>query len=333
MFIIHDYYLAVVFCIITMICWGSWANTQKLAAKNWRFELFYWDYVIGILLMSVVFAFTLGSTGDSGRGFLQDVAQANRSDVNSALIGGVVFNAANILLGAAIAISGMSVAFPIGIGLALIIGVIVNYIQNPIGNSTWIFSGVIFITIAILLNAWAYNFVSQKSADLKNSRKGISLSVVAGILMGYFYKYVAQAMCQNFDVPEAGKLTPYTAVLIFSFGILISNFLFNSMFMKHPVSGGPLSYADYFSGGFKNHLTGILGGTIWCTGMTFSIIASGKAGASISYGLGQGATVVAAIWGIWIWKEFKGATKKVSKVLNLMLLMYIIGLGMLIYAR
>src|ERR1700710_2468768 len=120
MFIIQSYSIAIVFCIITMLCWGSWANTQKLASKNWRFELFYWDYVIGILLFSILSAFTLGSNGVLGRGFLADLKQADQSNILSALIGGIVFNAANILFSAAIAIAGMAVAFPIGIGIALV---------------------------------------------------------------------------------------------------------------------------------------------------------------------------------------------------------------------
>ena len=331
MFIIETYPLAVIFCIITMLCWGSWANTQKLAASSWRFELFYWDYVIGIVLLATFFAFTLGSVGEEGRSFVADIEQADSSNIGSAILGGVVFNAANILLGAAIAIAGMAVAFPVGIGLALVIGVIVNYLDNPVGDSTMIFLGVALVAAAILLNAYAYRRTASQAGGV--SSKGLILSVVAGVLMGYFYKYVAQAMFPNFLVPEAGKLSPYTAVFFFSIGIFLSNFLFNSFLMFRPFAGTPVSYGDYFRGSLKNHLTGILGGAIWCVGMAFSIIASDKAGTAISYGLGQGATVVAAIWGIVIWKEFKNAPKGTSMILNAMLLLYIIGLGLIIAAR
>ncbi|GAB3520361.1 GRP family sugar transporter [Emticicia fontis] len=331
MFIIETYPLAVIFCIITMLCWGSWANTQKLAASTWRFELFYWDYVIGIMLLATLFAFTLGSAGDEGRSFVEDIKQADSSNIGSALIGGVVFNIANILLGAAISIAGMAVAFPVGIGLALVIGVIVNYLDNPVGNSYMIFLGVALVAAAILLNAYAYRRMASQSQGV--SSKGLALSVVAGVLMGYFYKYVAQAMFPNFLVPEAGKLSPYTAVFFFSIGIFLSNFVFNTFLMFRPFVGTPVSYGDYFRGSLKNHLTGILGGAIWCVGMAFSIIASDKAGTAISYGLGQGATVVAAIWGIYIWKEFKNAPKGTSTILNAMLLLYIIGLALIIAAR
>ena len=330
MFIIENYSLAVVFTIITMLCWGSWANTQKLASKDWRFETFYWDYVWGILIMSLIFAFTLGSSGNGGRSFLEDFKQADSQNIQSALIGGVIFNAANILLVSAITIAGMSVAFPVGIGLALVIGVIVNYLDNPVGDKTLLFAGVGLIALAILLNANAYRKMQSNSTV---SAKGLILSIAAGILMGYFYKYVSASMFSNFNVPETGKLSPYTAVVIFAVGILISNILFNTYLMFRPFQGKPVSYSDYFKGSSKNHLMGILGGMIWCIGMSFNIIASGKAGAAISYGLGQGATIVAAIWGIYIWKEFKDAPKGTSMILNMMLLCYVIGLGLIIAAR
>ena len=332
MFIIQNYPTAVIFCFVTMLCWGSWANTQKLAAGNWRFELFYWDYVIGIVLFSFLFAFTLGSYGEGGRSFLPDWQQADNANIGSAVLGGIIFNAANILLGAAIAIAGMSVAFPIGIGLALVIGVIVNYLDAPLGNAPLLFSGVALIAAAILLNANAYRKLGGKNSGA--TTKGIALSVVSGCMMGLFYKYVAASMFPDFNIPETGKLSPYTAVVFFSLGILMSNFLFNTVLMKRPFVGVPVNYADYFiKGAFKNHFTGILGGMIWCVGMSFSIIASGKAGPAISYGLGQGATVVAALWGIYIWKEFKAAPKNTNSILTLMLFCYMAGLVLIILAR
>jgi len=331
MFILESYTMAVLFCIITMLCWGSWANTQKLAARSWRFELFYWDYVIGILLLSLILAFTLGSNGQQGRGFIEDVSQASSSNLLSATLGGVVFNAANILLVAAISIAGMSVAFPVGIGIALVLGVIVNYIDTPQGDWRLLFAGVALIAIAIFLNARAYKKTSTQNSS--PSTKGLILSITAGLLMGFFYRFVAKAMFTDFSIPEDGKLSPYTAMVFFSIGILFSNFLFNTYIMRKPFVGAPVSFAHYFKGGFRNHLTGILGGIIWCIGMSFSIIASGKAGAAISYGLGQGATVVAAIWGIFIWREFKNAPTGVSALLNIMLLLYVFGIGLIIYAR
>jgi glucose uptake protein len=330
MFIIDNYPAAVICCIVTMLCWGSWANTQKLAASHWRFELFYWDYVLGILLVSLVFAFTLGSNGSVGRSFMADISQAGGNSIGSAIIGGIVFNAANILLGAAIAIAGMAVAFPVGIGLALVIGVVVNYIAHPIGDVGLLAGGVGLIVIAILLNAFAYG--RMQAAGKQRSSRGLVLAVAAGVMMGFFYKYVAASMFANFEAPEPGKLSPYTAVVLFSVGVLLSNLVFNTLLMKRPFVGRPVPFAAYFKGGFRNHITGILGGGVWCLGMSFSILASGKAGPAISYGLGQGATIIAALWGLFIWKEFRGAPKGTPAVLSGMLIFYLAGLGLLVYA-
>ena len=332
MFIVENYNLAIILCVITMLCWGSWANTTKLTSKDWRFELFYWDYGVGILLTTLLLAFTLGSNGSEGRAFLADVNQADSANVYSALAGGVIFNLANILLVAAIAIAGMSVAFPVGIGIALVLGVLVNYMDNPQGNPLLIFGGVALIAIAIILNAKAYQKLQTNSAE-KVSQKGLILSVVSGCLMGLFYKYVAASMVADFNNPEIGKLTPYTALVFFAIGIVLSSFVFNTLQMKRPFLGTPVSFSDYFKGITKDHLIGILGGAIWCVGMSLSIIASGKAGPAVSYGLGQGATVVAAIWGIYIWKEFDNAPKGTKPILNVMLLLYIVGLAMIILSK
>lgn len=331
MFIVQSYSLAIVFCVVTMLCWGSWGNTQKLASRKWRYEFFYWDYVIGVLLFSIFSAFTLGSFGAEGQSFLPNLAQADLPSLGSAFLGGIVFNAANILLSAAIAICGMSVAFPVGIGLALVLGVLVNYFGAAKGEPAYILIGVVFITVAILLNAFAYKKALVGSK--KVSGKGILIAIAAGVIMAFFYRFVAASMdLDNFVRPASGKLTPYTAVFIFSSGVFISNFLFNTLAMKHPVEGEPVSIAGYFKGSIGTHSVGILGGVIWCVGQSFSMIASEKAGAAISYGLGQGATLVSALWGILIWHEFKGAPKSSDYLNTGMFVLFVIGLGFLIYA-
>lgn len=331
MFIIENYSLAVVFCIITMLCWGSWANTQKLASKTWRFELFYWDYVTGILVFSIFSAFTLGSIGSQGRSFVADLIQADSSNIGSAMLGGVIFNAANILFSAAIAIAGMSVAFPVAIGLALVLGVLINYSAAQKGDPVLLFWGVALIVVAVLINAFAYK--RKSAANQKVSSKGIIISVVAGVLMAFFYRFIAASMdLDNFVTPAAGKMTPYTAVFVFSVGVFISNFLFNTILIKRPFVGLPTSYAEYFRGSFSTHLTGILGGLIWGLGNSFNLIAAGKAGPAISYGLGQGATLVAALWGVFIWKEFKDSPKGTGALLTAMFFFFIAGLGLIIFS-
>jgi len=257
MFIVSSYAWAVILCIITMLCWGSWANTQKLASKNWPFQLFYWDYSFGVLLLSLLLAFTMGSLGTGGRGFITDLVQANLSSIGLAILGGAVFNLANILIVAAIDIAGMAVAFPVGIGLALIVGVISNYIGEPVGNPVFIFLGIALITVAIILDALAYR--KMPSGEGKKSQKGIIVSVAGGLLMGFFYRFVAASMSVDFVNPEAGKLTPYTASVIFSAGLLVSNFVWNTIVMYRPITGVKVRYADYFTqGSLKLHSIGIL---------------------------------------------------------------------------
>jgi len=330
MYIVETYAVAVILTVITMLCWGSWANTQKLAAKTWRFELFYWDYVLGILLFSLILGHTLGSTGSQGMGFTDNLRQASWTSFFGALAGGIIFNLANILIVAAIAIAGMSVAFPIGIGIALVLGVIINYIAKPQGDALLLFSGVALVSLAIVIDALAYG---KKAAQAhKVPAKGIVISIVGGVLMALFYRFVAASMATNQLSPEAGMLTPYAAVFIFSLGVLISNFLFNTILMRKPFEGSPVTYSQYFRGSLKEHLTGIAGGMIWCVGMSLSILAANKAGFAISYGLGQGATLIAALWGVFIWKEFKSAPKTVNNLLAMMFVLFVAGLGLIILA-
>ena len=332
MFIVESYATAVAMCFVTMLCWGSWANTQKLATKEWRFQLFYWDYAIGVFILSLILAFTFGSHGTAGRGFFADLNQAQSSNLMLAFIGGVIFNLANILLVAAIDIAGMAVAFPIGIGLALCLGVVINYIGSPVGNAPLLFLGVACVAAAVILDAVAYK--KLPNAGQKTTAKGVIISVAAGLSMGFFYRFVAKSMSTDFVNLEVGKLSPYTAIVLFSFGLLISTFLWNSLVMARPFVGEPVAFGDYFrKGNMRLHLVGILGGIIWNTGMSFSIIASGSAGFAISYGLGQGATMVAALWGVFIWKEFKQSPVGTGKLLSLMFLFYAAGLALIIISK
>jgi glucose uptake protein len=331
MFVVQSYSLAVVLCVITMLCWGSWANTRKLASSGWRFELFYWDYTLGVLLLTLLLGLTLGSSGGAGRAFVADLAQASGSSIVSALIGGAIFNLANILLVAAIEIAGMAVAFPVGIGLALLIGVIVNYLAAPVGNGALLALGVLLVTLAIVLDAVAYRRLPDGAAEV--STKGLVLSVACGIFMGMFYRFVAAAMYSDPVLAEAGKMGPYAAVFVFAIGVFLSSFLWNTLAMKKPFVGTPVGFGDYFKGSFGDHLTGILGGVIWGVGMSLNLIASGRAGFAISYGLGQGATMVAAFWGVFIWKEFRSAPPGTSKLLAAMFVTFLGGLALIVVAR
>jgi glucose uptake protein len=331
MLIVDSYAVAVALCLVTMLCWGSWANTLKLASKEWPFPLYYWDYAIGLVLTSLLLGLTIGSVGTEGRGFVADLRQAAGDALVSAFVGGVVFNLANLLVVAAIDVTGLAVAFPVAIGLALVIGVVVNYLATPLGSPVLLFAGVALVVAAILVDARAYaRLPSAKGA----TGRGLALAVLGGLLMGFFYRFVAAAMITDFRNPQPGRLTPYSALLVFSVGVLASNFLWNTFFMYRPVTGAPAAYGEYVTkGSLRLHLVGILGGFIWCLGMAMSLIASERAGFAISYGLGQGATMVAAAWGVFVWKEFRGAPAGTSRLIAAMFVLFIAGLATIIAAR
>ena len=338
MFIVNSYTLAVILCFVIMLCWGSWGNTQKLAAKSWRYELFYWDYVIGMVLFALILAFTAGSIGEAGRPFLADLKQASASSVLWILLGGIIFNASNILLSASTSIAGLSVAFPLGVGLALVLGVVNNYrvaVQqgSKTGNVVLLALGVALVVCAIVCNGVAASRKGESGISKADQRKGIILALIAGFVMSFFSSFVMRAMdTANFVTPAAGKVTPYTAIVLFTLGVLLSNFLFNTLVMRKPFVGEPVSYSQYFKGNFKTHLVGMLGGAIWCLGTALSYITAEKAGPAVSYALGQGAPMVAAIWGVFIWKEFKGAKKGVYGLLALMFCLFIAGLACIVAA-
>ncbi len=338
MFIVNSYALAVVLCFVTMLCWGSWGNTQKLAARSWRYELFYWDYVIGMVLFALLLAFTLGSFGSEGRPFLEDLRQASTESILWILLGGVIFNASNILLSASISLAGMAVAFPLGVGLALVLGVVNNYrvavMQgSKTGNVALLVVGVLLVVCAIVCNGMASARKGEGGASKEAQRKGVILALIAGFVMSFFSSFVMRAMdTSNFVDPAPGKVTPYTAIVIFTFGVLLSNFVFNTIVMRKPFVGEPVSYRQYFAGDFKTHLVGVLGGCIWCLGTALSYITAEKAGPAVSYALGQGAPMIAAIWGVFIWKEFKGAGKGVYGLLTAMFGLFIAGLAIIVIA-
>lgn len=319
MFIPQIYPLALALMILSMVCWGSWANTQK-ATGTWRFELFYWDYVWGVLLCFVLAGLTLGRTdAASSHSFFRNLAAADAKHLTYAFLGGIVYNIANILIVAAIAIAGMAVAFPVGIGMALVIGSVLNYLITPQGNPLLLFGGVALVCIAIILDALAYR---QLSPDARASKKGIILSLLGGICMGLFYPFVAKG------ISGVNHLGPYTVALVFGLGILASNFPANYIVMRHPVAGPPVSFGDYLAGASRLHFWGILGGAVWAVGTLSNFVASYAAmvGPATSYALGQGATMVGAIWGVFVWKEFAGAGAGTKRLLALMFVFFITGL-------
>ncbi|MBA3974059.1 MAG: hypothetical protein C0504_07565 [Candidatus Solibacter sp.] len=347
------YVMAMALTILTMICWGSWANTMKLAPK-WRFELYYFDYTFGLILAAAVAAFTFGSSDtvvvDSATPsftFLDNLSIASKRQMALAMAGGAVFNLANMLLVAAIAVAGLAVAFPIGIGLALIMGVILNYIIKPAGDPGFLFGGSFLVLLAIILSAMAHSahiaakakakqpagqagvrVVGKPQSRQASPLKGIFLSLGCGILMGTFYPLVE--MSKRGDI----GLGPYTAAFIFAAGVLVTTPLYNLFFMNLPVEGDPVSFRDYFSGKTREHLLGLAGGIIWMTGTVANFVAASapervNVGPAVSYGLGQGATMVSALWGLLVWKEYAGAGGKVRVYIILMLALFLGGLSLI----
>ena len=337
MYYCSNYTLAVALCVVTMFCWGSWGNTQKLAGKTWRYELFYWDYVVGILAFSLVMGFTMGSCGENAQwGFLANLKSSFGKSWLWPFASGIVFNLSNILLAAAIAVAGMSVAFPVGVGLALVGGTILNYAVKKQGSLALIVVGLVLIVSSIVCNALAFKAKQGDGGDRSAAKKGLVLALLAGLLMMWFSPLVNKVIDLTFTkaAPDAGMMTPYTGFFLFAIGIFVSNFVFNTVAMRKPVQGEPIldGAKRYFGRSIPTHLVGVLGGCIWGLGTLLSFVSGGAAGPAISYALGQGATLVSALWGILVWKEFKGAPRK-SGVLNLaMILLFLVGLALLVAA-
>jgi len=337
MITISSYPLAVVLCVLTMTCWGSWANTQKLASRSWRFELFYWDFIAGLLATSAVVALTIGSMGSVGRPFFADLAQADGQSIAWAMLGGAVWNLGNLLLTAAIAVAGMAIGFPIGGGIAWVLGIVFNFAlviaeggKNP-GNSALLFFGVAWIVLAIGLSMKAYGKLT--GSKKKPSAKGILLSLGAGLLIAFFYGLVVRSIDPAFVSGGGGKLMPLTGAFFFAFGAFVTTFLFNPIFMRFPVEGRPVKIGEYFHGSMGTHLTGVLGGVIWSLGLSASYVAVGAAGPAVSYALSNAAPVVAILWGVLVWKEFASAPKGTNKLLGAMFLCFLVGLVLITYSR
>ena len=319
MFTPHSLNIALLMMITSAICWGSWANTYK-GVKNYRFELFYWDYAAGIFLVSLILAFTMGSTGNSNdaSSFLNNVRSADTNNIVSTMVGGAIFNLANLLLVAAIDMAGLAIAFPVAIGIALVVGVISSYALQPKGNIALLAAGVLCALIAVVLDGKAYG--SLAIAGRSVSRKSIIVCVVSGVLMGLWAPFVARAMTNG------NTLGPYSIAVFLTLGALLSCLVWNVYFMRRPLVGAPVSFAGFFSGPISGHALGLLGGFIWGIGMVFNLVAASFTGVAISYAIGQSAPMVAALWGVLAWKEFEGAPGKAKMYLGLMFVFYCLGI-------
>jgi glucose uptake protein len=313
--------IALLMTITSAICWGSWANTYK-GVKNYRFELFYWDYAIGIFLISLVLAFTMGSSGHDSFSFLNNVQSADTSNIVWTMVGGALFNLANLLLVAAIDMAGLAVALPVSIGIALVVGVVLSYILEPKGVALFLALGVACALIAVILDGKAFGSLgSGRSA----SRKSIVICIVSGVLMGLWNPFVA------YGATRGNTLTPYSSAVFLTLGALLSCFVWNLYFMKHPLAGEPVGFSGFFSAPASGHLLGLFGGVIWGVGTVFNVVAGKSMSFAISYAIGQSAPMVGALWGVFAWKEFDGAGSRAKIYLSLMFVFY--ALAILLVAR
>ncbi len=318
------YQFALFLMILSMFCWGSWANTLKLC-PGYRFQLFYWDYAIGLMLATMVWGLTAGSLGHAGQAFLDAVAQTSSNAILFSVCGGVVFNVANLLLVAAIEVAGLAVAFPVGIGLALVIGAVSSYLIVPAANPLLLFGGVALVTVAIVLDAAAYR--KRESTAKATTTRGIVLSLVAGVLMGGWYPIATH------DLGRGTSPGPYAIAFFFAIGVVLSTIPANLLLMAKPLDGKPpVDGSGYWRAPLRWHLAGVFGGAIWCVGAVANFIASvahldKPIGPAVSYSIGQGATMISACWGVFVWREFAGAPRAARTLLVLMFVFFILGLG------
>jgi len=324
MFTPHDANLALIMMITSAICWGSWANTFK-GVKNYRFELFYWDYAVGIFLTSLIFAFTMGSSGNDSSSFLNNVHAADASNIGWASLAGVIFNLANLLLVAGIDMAGLATAFPVAIGIALVVGVALSYVQQQKGDVRMLAAGVLCAVIAVILDGRAYR--SLAAAGRSTSKKSIITCIVSGVLMGLWAPFVTRSMTQG------NTLGPYSVGVFLTLGALLSCFIWNIYFMKKPLVGQPVRFRDLFHGPATGHLLGVIGGCIWGLGTVFNLVAARFSGVAISYAIGQSAPMVAALWGVLAWKEFQGANRQAKTYLGLMFLFYLLAILLISHAN
>ena len=321
----ESYQAALFLMILSMFCWGSWANTLKMCPR-YRFQLFYWDYAIGLAAGAIFWGLTAGSLGHTGAPFVEAVINTPLAPILFAVCGGVVFNVANLLLVAAIDVAGLAVAFPVGIGLALVVGAVSSYLVSPAGNPLLLFGGVALVVVAIVFDAAAYR---QREARAKaaSTTRGLVLSVLAGLLMGTFYPLVARALG---GVPGKPAPGPYAVALFFALGVLLSTVPANLLLMARPLDGKPpVDGAGYWRAPLTWHLAGTLGGAIWCTGAVANFVASGAhlVGPAVSYSIGQGATMISACWGVFVWREFAGAPRSARRLLVFMFVFFLLGLS------
>ncbi len=316
MYLPGSYGAALCMMLAGMIFWGSWPNTYKLT-RNWRVESFYWDYAFSIFLSSILIGLTLGSFFGP-KTFVEDLRGADHSAWFYAAAAGALWNCGNLLMMFGVALVGLAVAFPLAIGLALVFGVIGSYIVMPRGNLTLLCVGVAMVLAAVVFNSLAYRAATKSKQ--KVSKTGLFVCLMAGVLFSGFGPLVGKALSST------RPLGPYGVTFFFTSGALISTLVLLSYFMRHPIDGTPMSWKDYRNGTGREHAAGLLGGFFWALGTTFTFVPASMVGIALAYAIGQANPLIAALWGVFVWREFKGAPGKAHVLLGFMFLLYLGGL-------
>jgi glucose uptake protein len=330
--------------ILTFICWGSWANTQKLVFK-WRFELFYYDFTLGLAICVAIAAFTLGSMNSQDLTVSDNMMIAGYRKMAYAVFAGLIVNLGYIFLSAAVSLSGMAVAFPLTFGIALIVSSITDFIGAPqTANSLLLFGGLVLVLVAVLMDCIAYRShldalaAASKKGPILDPRtklpartpiaaRGIVFSILSGIALGFFFPVVDSSRTGDNGVG------PYGLALLIGAGMFFSTLLYVPFFLNFPVLGEPKQVRDYFKGEKKQHLLGIFGGFVWAVGLIAALVEfaappAAQIGPALSTGMVQGAPVLAGLWGVLAWGEFKNSTQTVKMLLLMMFVLFIAGLAL-----
>lgn len=333
MFTVDQPAVAILLCLLTMLCWGSWNNGQKVVTQSAPLPVFYRDYVYGIIGLSILIVLTLGSLGSQGRPLFADLRQADVSNLLLALAGGVIFNIGNWLLAVGVSRSGIAIAMPIGTGLSLAVGLVVNYLAEPDGKLPLLIAGGGLVLAAIAFSALAYLAKEQQASSDNSDNRGIWIALAGGLVAGFFFRTVSAAIAQDIANPEPGMLTPYSALLLFVAGVGLSNPLMERLVRRFELAGKEESQLPKQAVNGRLHAVGLASGCLWSLGMIALLLGSPEAGDAVSYGLSQGATIVSVLWGLFLWKEFEGAPTKAKRYLWLMGIAYVAGLVLIILAR
>ncbi|MCS7024567.1 MAG: hypothetical protein NZV14_07180 [Bryobacteraceae bacterium] len=318
--------------VASMLLLGAWANTFKAAGGKWRYELFYFDFALGMLLTAMISAFTLGSFG-SELSFADNLSVTGKRQIGLGVIAGGVFNLANMLLMAGVSVAGLATAFLISASLTVSLSSVTAYFWQGKQNAALVLGGATLLLLAAVLAALAFSSFRKETSPSKKKLgigKAIAVSAASGVLMTAFPPVAGFAKSGDIG------LGPYTLAFTIAVGVFFSTFVFNIYFMNLPIEGQALSFGDYFRGNLRLHLLGLLGGAIWMAGATCSFLAASPAGDSqrvvlnpaVANLLAYAPVVVASLSGLLVWREFQGSSRRTRSLVWLSLLTVVVGIGL-----